>query len=69
LKALLEENGKETDDAAYDEQIKKMVALAFDDVTVLPIRSGSADVVMSKDLTDYTAYFIGRHDYRSIRRK
>ena len=69
MKKLLEENADETDDAKYDAQIKKMVALAFDDITIFPIRLGSADVVMAKDLTDYTAYFIGRHDYRSIRRK
>ena len=53
----------------YEAQVKQMIELIYDDVTILPIRLGSAEVVQAKDLTDYTAYFIGRHDYRSIRRK
>lgn len=69
LQKLLAENDGELDDARYAAQVKRMIELAFDDITIFPIRLGSADVVLAKDLTDYTAYFIGRHDYRSIRRQ
>lgn len=58
----------ETDPAAYAEQVKKFIQIAFDDVPRIPLIQDSRDVAMQPSVAGYTYWFHLTLDYRTLSR-
>ena len=69
LAKLLEEAKFETNEKLYDQQTKKMIHLALQDIPILPFRTPAMEVVMASDLEGFTYWFHRELDYRQIKRK
>jgi len=66
LERLLEETRYTVDPALYQRATNEMVALGFDELPILPLRSPSMNVVVAKSLTNYTYWMHGHIDYRPL---
>jgi len=54
------------DTAAYDEDIKKMISLAWDEVPRIPLFQPYLNVAMQKNIDGYVYWFHRQLDYRSL---
>jgi peptide/nickel transport system substrate-binding protein len=65
---LIEAAGAEDDQAKFDDMIKRVIQIAYDDVPSIPIYQPYQYVAMQKRLTGFRYWFHRQIDYRTLRK-
>ena len=58
----------EVSDKRYDENVKKMIGIAFNDVPRIPIYQPYLDAAMQSNVSGYASWFHRQLDVRSIKK-
>lgn len=65
---LVKKTRYETDKAAYDADVKRMITLVKEDVPIVLLWQPALNLGMQKDIEDYTFYFHRELDFRPLKR-
>jgi peptide/nickel transport system substrate-binding protein len=56
----------EPDPQKYDEEVRRFISLAFEEVPRIPLYQPTLDVAMQKNVTGYGFWFHRQLDYRQL---
>lgn len=66
MDALIDKNRFETDQAAYEQQIREYVTMAFEEVPRIPLFQPMLNVAMQNSIEGYRYWFHRQLDYRTL---